>query len=88
MNVLIFNTTKKEIIFYRMKDGEKLYDGEDLDFFKNSNHIHLENIPTVRTEANYYEVMQIVTDQASISSPLRVPVLRIPNANTLMFITK
>jgi hypothetical protein len=94
MNVLIFNTTKKSTLFYNMEDIEIMYDGEDLESFKNkisnftSRYVYLENIPTVRTEANYYEIMQTMNEQSSLNSPLRVPVLRIPVYNTLMFINK
>ena len=40
------------------------------------------NVPTVRVEANFYEVMQKINDTQSI------PVFRAPIANTNMVIVK
>jgi hypothetical protein len=65
--VLVFNSTEKTVNLLSGADGFNLYS--------------FENVPTVRIENGYYEVMQ-----KSVSSV--IPVLRVPVANTNMLIEK
>jgi hypothetical protein len=69
MQTLIFNTTNKMAKVYNghAEDGVLLYD--------------ILNVPTVRIEPNYYEVMQRESESTR-------PILRLPIANTVMFIEK
>jgi hypothetical protein len=70
MQTLIFNTTTKTV---------KLYEGKMLD---TEILAHFDNVPTVKTLENHYEVMQ--KDEFDKS----FPVLRVPITNTNMFIKK
>lgn len=65
--VLVFNSTEKTVNLLSGVDGFNLYS--------------FENVPTVRIESGYYEVMQ----KSGISV---IPVLRVPVANTNMLIEK
>jgi hypothetical protein len=69
MNVqtLVFNTTEKTVNLLSGADGFNLYSFKD--------------VPTVRIENGYYEIMQ----KSGISV---IPVLRVPVANTNMLIEK
>lgn len=70
MQTLVFNTTKKTV---------ELYDGSS----DNSKFIkELSNVPTVKVQNGYYEVMQTVDNYGTI------PVLRVPIAKTNMIIEK
>ncbi len=69
MQTLIFNTSEK--VVYLKEE------------FNTSAHImEWENVPTVRVDTNYYEVMQKKDGVTSI------PVFRAPIANTNMVIVK
>jgi hypothetical protein len=65
--VLVFNSTEKTVTLLSGVDGFNLYS--------------FENVPTVRIESGYYEVMQKSTNSV-------IPVLRVPVANTNMLIEK
>ena len=65
--VLVFNSTEKTVNLLSGADGFNLYS--------------FENVPTVRIESGYYEVMQKLGSSV-------VPVLRVPVANTNMLIEK
>ena len=65
--VLLFNSTEKTVNLLSGVDGFNLYS--------------FENVPTVRIESGYYEVMQKSTNSV-------IPVLRVPVANTNMLIEK
>lgn len=65
--VLLFNSTEKTATLLTAFEGQKLY--------------YFDNVPTVRIESGYYEVMQK-------SGSSVVPVLRVPVANTNMLIEK
>ena len=67
MQTLVFNSTEKTAV---LQEGFK---GMELLAFK--------NVPTVKVENGYYEVMQIQGEQ-------KVPVLRVPMANTNMLIQR
>ena len=69
MQTLIFNTTEKYVIV-----KESFNSSDILMTYK--------NVPTVRVETNFYEVMQKINDTQSI------PVFRAPIANTNMVIVK
>jgi hypothetical protein len=72
MQTLLFNTTTKEVKLYE----DKKQQSELLAMFT--------NVPTVRiSEQGYYEVMK-----KSDEDDKSIPVLRIPIANTNMFIEK
>lgn len=78
MQTLVFNTTKKTV---------ELYDGSS----DNSKFIkELSNVPTVKVQDGYYEVMQRDDDDlsSSSSSSRTIPVLRVPIAKTNMIIEK
>jgi hypothetical protein len=64
---LVFNTTEKTVSLLSGDDGFNLYSFKD--------------VPTVRIENGYYEVMQ--KSEGSV-----IPVLRVPVANTNMLIEK
>lgn len=69
MQTLIFNTSEK-VVYLKQE-------------FNTSAHImEWENVPTVRVDTNYYEVMQKKDGVTSI------PVFRAPIANTNMVIVK
>lgn len=70
MQTLVFNTTKKTVELYGgSSDNSK--------FMK-----ELSNVPTVKVQNGYYEVMQKVEYDGTI------PVLRVPIAKTNMIIEK
>jgi hypothetical protein len=69
MQTLTFNsTTKKVQLLSGSRESAMLLETFD-------------NVPTVKVENGYYEVMQIQGEQ-------KVPVLRVPMANTNMLIQK
>ena len=69
MQTLTFNSTTKKV---QLLSGSR-ESGMLLETF--------DNVPTVKVENGYYEVMQIQGEQ-------KVPVLRVPMANTNMIIQK
>jgi len=69
MQTLTFNSTTKKV---QLLSGSR-ESGMLLETF--------DNVPTVKVENGYYEVMQIHGEQ-------KVPVLRVPMANTNMLIQK
>jgi hypothetical protein len=71
MQTLMFNSTIKRV---------QLWDG----LVGNSKLIQtFDNVPTVKVENGYYEVMQKLEETGGV-----VPVLRVPMANTNMFIQR
>jgi hypothetical protein len=73
MQTLVFNTTTKSV---------KLYEGNS----EGSSILYTFNeVPTVKCEDGYYQVMQI---DGTSSEEKRVPVARFPIANTNMLIKK
>ena len=70
MQTLIFNTTDKTVNVYQGQVGKS-----DLIF-------QFDNVPTVKVQEGYYEVMQKGDDERSI------PILRLPVAATNMRIIK
>jgi len=72
MQTLTFNSTEKTVVLQEGARGSKDFGGI-LETFN--------NVPTVKVENGYYEVMQIQGEQ-------KVPVLRVPMANTNMLIQK
>jgi hypothetical protein len=73
MQTLVFNTSKKSVKLY--KEGEA--QSEILYTF--------DNVPTVKIEDGYYQVMQM---DSTSTEEKRVPVARLPIANTNMIIKK
>lgn len=71
MQTLVFNTTDKTVKFY--KDSKE--ESQIL--------IQYNNVPTVKVQEGYYEVMYRTEE---MQSP--IPVLRVPVSNTNMFIEK
>jgi len=72
MQTLVFNTTTKTV---------KLLDGRR----EGSNIIeYFENVPTVKIEQGYYEVMKKMDEESTTV----IPVLRVPISNTNMVIIK
>jgi uncharacterized protein YecE (DUF72 family) len=71
MQTLVFNTTDKTVKFY--KDHK-----EESQILTQYN-----NVPTVKVQEGYYEVMYRTEE---MQSP--IPVLRVPVSNTNMFIEK
>ena len=69
MQTLIFNSTTKSVQLLSGSRGES----KILETF--------ENVPTVKIENGFYEVVQIQGEQ-------KVPVLRVPMANTNMLIQR
>ena len=69
MQTLIFNSTTKSVQLLSGSRG----DSKILETF--------ENVPTVKIENGFYEVVQIQGEQ-------KVPVLRVPMANTNMLIQR
>jgi hypothetical protein len=67
MQTLVFNSTEKTAV---LKEG-----------FRGMELLNFKDVPTVKVENGYYEVMQIQGEQ-------KVPVLRVPMANTNMLIQK
>jgi len=74
MQTLIFNTTTKSATFYagKMEGSEVFY--------------RFQNVPTVKREENYYEVME--EEDTPQGTKARFPVARFPIANTNMIIVK
>lgn len=70
MQTLLFNTTTKIV---KVTDGP--LDNSSILF-------HFENVPTVKVNSTYYEVMRREDDGTT------VPVLRVPISNTNMVIEK
>lgn len=72
MQTLVFNTTTK---------SAKLYEGNE-----SSSILHVfDNVPTVKIEDGYYQVMQV---DGTSTEEKRVPVARFPIQNTNMLIKK
>jgi hypothetical protein len=69
IQVLVFNSTEKTVNLLSGADGFNLYS--------------FDNVPTVKVENGYYEVMQKSGENGGV-----VPVLRVPMANTNMLIQK
>jgi hypothetical protein len=67
IQILVFNSTEKTVTL------NKGFEGQQLSF---------DNVPTVRVESGYYEVMQ--RQEGGVT----VPVLRVPIMNTNMLIEK
>jgi hypothetical protein len=67
IQILVFNSTKKTVTL------NKGFEGQGFGF---------DNVPTVRVESGYYEVMQ--RQEGGVT----VPVLRVPIMNTNMLIEK
>ena len=67
MQTLVFNSTDKTAV---LQEG-----------FRGTELLNFKDVPTVKVENGYYEVMQIQGEQ-------KVPVLRVPMANTNMLILK
>jgi hypothetical protein len=63
----VFNSTNKTVV---LQEG-----------FRGTELLNFKDVPTVKVENGYYEVMQIQGEQ-------KVPVLRVPMANTNMLIQK
>ena len=73
MQTLVFNTSTKSV---------KLYDGKE----EQSEVLYqFTNVPTVKIEEGYYQVMQM---DSTSTEEKRVPVARFPIANTNMIIKK
>ena len=68
---LVFDTTEKKVSLFQglVKNDEIVYEFKD--------------VPTVKVENGYYEVMQKSGETGGV-----VPVLRVPMANTNMLIQK
>jgi len=69
IQILVFNSTKKTVVL-----SSGFGTGDEL--------IKFDNVPTVRVEGGYYEVMQ--RQEVGVT----VPVLRVPIMNTNMLIQK
>ena len=67
MQTLVFNSTDKTAV---LQEG-----------FRGTELLNFKDVPTVKVENGYYEVIQIQGEQ-------KVPVLRVPMANTNMLIRK
>lgn len=74
MQTLLFNTTTKSATLYsgKMEGSEILYT--------------FQNVPTVKKDENYYEVVEEIETTDGMKS--RFPVARFPIANTNMIITR
>jgi len=74
MQTLVFNTTTKTVKIYsgKMEGSEIMY--------------QFMNIPTVKKDENFYEVMEEVENADGLKS--RYPVARVPIANTNMIILR
>ena len=72
MQTLVFNTSTKSV---------KLYEGNESSYILDT----FENVPTVKFEEGYYQVMQL---DSTSTEEKRVPVARFPIANTNMLIKK
>jgi hypothetical protein len=72
MQTLVFNTRTKTV---QLLDGRR----------EGSNTIeYFENVPTVKIEQGYYEVMKKMDEESTTV----IPVLRVPISNTNMVIIK
>lgn len=69
MQTLVFNSTEKTAV---LKEG-----------FRGMELLNFKDVPTVKVENGYYEVMQKSEETGGV-----VPVLRLPIANTNMLIQK
>ena len=69
MQTLVFNSTEKTAV---LQEG-----------FRGTELLNFKNVPTVKVENGYYEVMQKSGEYTGV-----VPVLRVPIANTNMLIQK
>ena len=75
MQTLIFNTTEKTIkLFSNSMDNKPILD--------------MSNIPTVKVENGYYEVMQKDATHNDSTTTRMIPVLRLPINYTNMLIEK
>lgn len=72
MQTLVFNTTTK---------SSKLYEGNESSPILYT----FENVPTVKIESGYYQVMQL---DGTSREERKVPVARFPISNTNMLIKK
>jgi hypothetical protein len=72
MQTLVFNTSTKSV---------KLYEGNESSPILYT----FENVPTVKFEEGFYQVMQM---DSTSTEENRVPVARLPIANTNMIIKK
>lgn len=74
MQTLLFNTTTKSATLYagKMEGSEILYT--------------FQNVPTVKKEENYYEIVEEVVEQDDRKQ--RFPIARFPIANTNMIIAR
>jgi hypothetical protein len=78
LQTLEFNTTTKSVKIY---DGSSAVSSVILYKF--------DNVPTVKVENGYYEVMQNdLIDDNNSSHPKRIPVARFPLSNTNMIIKR
>jgi hypothetical protein len=78
LQTLEFNTTTKSVKIY---DGSSAVSSVILYKF--------DNVPTVKVENGYYEVMQNdLIDDNNSSYPKRIPVARFPLSNTNMIIKR
>lgn len=74
MQTLVFNTTTKTV---------KIYSGK----MEGSEILHqFNNVPTVKKDENFYEVMEEIENEDGLKS--RFPVARLPIANTNMIILR
>ena len=73
MQTLVFNTSTKSV---------KLYEGSEA---LSAILYTFDNVPTVKIEEGYYQVMQM---DSTSTEEKRVPVARLPIANTNMIIKK
>lgn len=71
MQTLVFNTSEKTVKFYKDAKEESQVLAQFI------------NVPTVKIQEGYYEVMLRTEDMQS-----SIPVLRVPVSNTNMFIEK
>lgn len=74
MQTLVFNTTTKSV---------KLYSGK----MEGSEILHqFSNVPTVKKEENYYEVIEEIENSEGLKS--RFPIARLPISQTNMIILR
>ena len=74
MQTLTFNSTEKKVVLQEGARGSRDFGGI-LETF--------DNVPTVKVENGYYEVVQKSGENGGV-----VPVLRVPMANTNMLIQR
>lgn len=74
MQTLLFNTTRKSATLYsgKLEGSEVLY--------------RFHNVPTVKKEENYYEIMEEVIE--ADDNKQRFPIARFPICNTNMIISR